>query len=405
MEKCDSFWQWGNAHEKFSFCEISSSADGFNKMAVSEIPAEEGIWKRRRCLTSSSIQRSHRNSEGNALKSVFSCRYVDLQARSSSMGASLSKSGALIEANTSKSPISAFQGHVFSSDASTSNSDTFLSHPRGDSSPELDSSNEKMVQEPVLCDRKNPSKLMEWRRGRKSGAEKSCPSSDKGIHNSYTHCRGEISLEISSSCSVSGEEAEGMQSQSCLNSMRKLRAPGDPEPTSSYIDWFCKRPKTRQILISKNSFESRKEKSELIFEDLHMLADVAIRGLVPGFKEEDRAKASSEQWVGKAVCSPTGISFWQKRVVRRAKSAFKHVSPSISVEKQMSANSKSLSTTELCSFGCLNPQDNKVTDGVFGDEDRGEIQNVRCSKRSRSQFLNSKYCDSVLQPWKRGIRR
>lgn len=71
-------------------------------------------------------------SKRNALELGLPCRYVDLQVQSLFMGGNLFKHGASIEANYSKSPISAFQGHVLSFDASSSIFDTFLSHPQGD---------------------------------------------------------------------------------------------------------------------------------------------------------------------------------------------------------------------------------------------------------------------------------
>jgi len=79
------------------------------------------------------------------------------------------------------------------------------------------------------------------------------------------------------------------------------------------------------------------------------------------------------------------------------------------LEKNLSAaNSKPLSTADIIyKLGdpdCIKQTENQVP-GNEVVEEQVVIPQSRCSRRSRSQALPSKYCDSVLQPWKRGTRR
>ena len=79
------------------------------------------------------------------------------------------------------------------------------------------------------------------------------------------------------------------------------------------------------------------------------------------------------------------------------------------LEKNLSlANSEALLTADniwkLGDGACIKQSENQaVGNGV--DEEQMVIPQSRCSRRSRSQALPSKYWDSVLQPWKRGTRR
>ena len=104
-----------------------------------------------------------------------------------------------------------------------------------------------------------------------------------------------------------------------------------------------------------------------------------------------------------------GVPFWQKKVVRRTKSTLKHHQRDASqmlhdLQKNLSAaNSKPLLTADnICKLGSpeyLKQSENQIV-GNGVDEDQMAIPHLRCSKRSRSQGLPSKYCDSVLQSWK-----
>jgi hypothetical protein len=238
----------------------------------------------------------------------------------------------------------------------------------------------------------------------------------KGSSGQYATCSRQPLVEASSSSSISKAIAEDMklQSPSMNGEMRDLN--------SNCIDWPChppatKKPKKDQGLVSETSkspfqIENQKAKSELLFPGLHILADVAVRSM-----QNDPSRfpqnMTQKKRIRKAIFIPTGVPFLQKRVVRRTKIALKHHQPDSpqmlhDLQKNLSAaNSKRLLTADnICRLGdpaCINQSENQVV-GNGVDEDQMSIPHLRCSKRSRTQGLPSKYCDSVLQPWKRGTR-
>ncbi|GLJ31584.1 hypothetical protein SUGI_0633850 [Cryptomeria japonica] len=416
MESTDSFWQWGNARKKLAFSEINFAPDGSSKISAIagglflNTPKEENLLKRSQCMDAAYARRYQRTSKVDASEFGDLCRDVVQLVESSTMQVILSKNEDAIEANSSKSPTSVFRGPNISSSSDTisNNSDTISCHPHGDLKPRLLCSGEVLGQDRVLCDQNQPSKLKVWRNGLKLGLEQSCCLSDEGIHDSFTGCDRETSMEASSACSISKAETEhtNLQSQSMKGEIRNVRPTCGSEPSSICTALFRKRPKRRQSLISKNSFEIQKESSEVLFEALHMLADIVVESLVSDYKEkETEAKASSERWTRKEIFHPIGVSFCQKRIIRRAKNAFKSHSPQ---DKLMAADSErpfkshKIIVSKLGSPECIETNKHQVMDGDVADKDPEVIQTVRSSKRTRSQFLNSEYCDSVLEPLKKG---
>lgn len=120
-----------------------------------------------------------------------------------------------------------------------------------------------------------------------------------------------------------------------------------------------------------------------------------------------------EKEIRKEIFTPTGVSFLQRRVLRRAKSAFRRPEPGDPVMLHnlqgnlSAANSKPLLTADnipILATPLFTEYSEKQVIGNGVDEDQMTIPQLRCSKRTRSQALPSKYCDSVMQPWKRGTR-
>ena len=225
--------------------------------------------------------------------------------------------------------------------------------------------------------------------------------------------------------------------------MRDLRHVACCETSSNYINWpghppARKKPKRNQSLVSETStspfeIENQKTKSEILFQGLHLLADVAVRILENDFPENS---LTEENGIRKAIFIPTGVPFMQERVPGRAKSAFKYHQPYAwpmvhdiqnsptgvpffqkrvhrqvlhDLEKSPSAAKSEplLMANNTCKLGdpdCIKQSENEVV-GNGVNEDPMAIPHVRRSKRTRSQALPSKYRDCVLQPWKRGTGR
>jgi len=421
MENSDSIWQWCKARKKlFTMSKIQSMADGFS--SVSKIGSlEDGfspniIRKGNQCIEDSLLRRSSATFEGKPLKSRAYCRDICLPVQSS-----FAEVGPFENGDSVKSSISVIPHHVSSSET---NSDTMSNHPHSDSGLDgqflprlLGIADENSVEDLAFFEKKQPSKSRVWRRGQKAAVKQNF--SDEGMNGSsvqYATCSREPLVEASSSSSIS-KAIEGdmeLQSPSMNGEMRNL--------SSDYIDWPChppatKKPKKDQGWVSETSkspfqIENQKAKSEFLFPGLHLLAGVAVRCL-----ENDQSRfpenITQKKRMRKAIFPPTGLPFLQNRVVRRTKIALKHHQPDSpqllhDLQKNLSAaNSKRLLTADnICRLGdpaCIKPSQNQVV-GNGVDEDQLSIPQLRCSKRSRSHGLPSKYCDSVLQPWKRGTR-
>jgi len=406
MEDSDSIWQWCRARKKalpigkiqsdgvFTVAKIGSLADG----SCSNIP------KRKQCRGDSPVRRSSTTFEGNALQSRAYCRKMCSAVQNSIPEVDLFKNG-----DSTESPVSVIQDHISSSET---NSDTMSDHPFGieGENPVIDLS---------FHQKKKASKSRVGRRGQKTALNSLLI---KGSSGQYTACNRETSMEASSSCSISKVVAEDMQLHN--REIRNLRLVSGSETSSSYIDWpchprTCKRPKRDQSLVSETGkspfeIENQKAKSEILFPGLHLLADVAVRFLENDVARFPENSITEEKGIRKAIFIPTGVPFFQKRVPRRATSAFKRHQPYArqmlhDLEKNLSAaNSEPLLTADnICKLGepaCIKQSENQVA-GSGVDEEQVVIPQSRCSRRSRSQALPSKYCDSVLQPWKRGTRR
>jgi len=423
MENSDSIWQWCKARKKlFTMSKIQSMADGFSSVAkigsLANGSSPNIIRKGNQCIEDSPLRRSSATFEGNPLKSIAYCRDICLPVQSS-----IAEVGPYENGDSVKSPISVIRHHVSSSET---NSDTMSNHPHSDSGLDgqflprlLGIVDENSVEDLAFYEKKQPSKSRVCRRGQKTAVKQNRLFSDEGMKGSsgqYATCSREPLVEASSSSSISKVIAEDMelQSPSMNGEMRDLY--------SNYIDWPChppdtKKPKNDQGLVSENSksafqIENQRAKSEFLFPGLHLLVDVAIWSLQ---NDESRFPENIKQKkrIRKAIFPPTGAPFLQKRVARRTKIALKHHQPDSpqmlhDLQKNLSAaNSKRLLTADnICRLGdpaCINQSENQVvSNGV--DEDQMSIPQLRCSKRSRTQGLPSKYCDSVLQPWKRGTR-
>ncbi|KAH9322687.1 hypothetical protein KI387_017326, partial [Taxus chinensis] len=361
---CDGFWRWGNARKKFSSTMIDATESGFCSILNESSPVPGGSFlkisnegdlvKAKKHMDATFIRRSPVMSDVNV--SIFKC-----------------KTG---EANSMKSPVSVIQcsKESYSSDTITSNCHTLSCYPQDGLTPELRWLSSSFDENRDIFE-EEPSKLMAWGSG-------SFPAD--GI------CSRETCKETSSTCS----ESENMQLQSwgMKKEMTNLRTVGGSEATSSYMASSCKIPETDHSVISNTSSEIQKKKYES-FAALHILAFMAVSVLEHGFgayKGENERKDSTGRW---AIFHPTGVSFWQKRVIRRAKSAFK--------SNLMAVDSELLLTNKLDCPESIETNENQVVDDGVGDKDHGVIQSVRSSKRTRSQFLSSKYCDSVLQPLKK----
>lgn len=403
MEDSDSIWQWCRARKKvlptskiqsdrvFSVAKICSLAEG----SCSNIP------ERNQCMGDSPVRRSSTTFEGNALQSRAYCWNICPPVQNSIPEVGLFKNGV-------ESPISVIQDHISSSET---NSDTMSDHPLG-------LEGENRVQDLPFHQKKRASKSRAGRRVQEAALKSLLI---KGSSGQYTACNRETSVETSSSCSISRVVAEDMRLYN--GEIRKLRVVSGSETSSSYIDWPChprasKKPKRDQSLVSatgKRPFEieSQEAISEILFPGLHLLADTVrlLENGVAGFPENNTAE---EKGIRKAVFIPTGIPFLQKRVPRRATSAFKRRQPyalqmvDVLEQNLSAANSKPLLTADNI-YKLGDPAHIKQTENqVLGNEaveEQAVIPQSRCSKRSRSQALPSKYCDSVLQPWKRGTRR
>jgi hypothetical protein len=420
MENSNSIWQWCKARKKLlTMSKIHSMADGFSSVSKTGSLADgfspNIIRKGKQCIDDSPINKSSTTSEGNALKSGTHLRNMCLPVQNSIAEVG-PKNG-----DSTKSPVSVIQDYVSSSET---NSDAMSDHPHHDSGPggqllprALGIGDESSVEDPAFYQKKQPSKSRIQRRVQKAALKQNRLFSDQGVKDSsgrHAACQREISVVV--------EDME-FQSQSVNGQMRDLRLVGGCETNSNYINWPChppasKRPKRDQGLVSETSkspfeIENQKVKSEILCPGLHLLADVAVRSLQNDWCRFPE-NITQKEGVRKAIFIPTALPFWQKRVVRRVEGTLKHHQPDA---PQMihdlqrtpgAAKSKPLLTTDMiCNLGspaCIKQSENQVVaNGV--DEDQMAIPQLRCSKRSRSQGLPSKYCDSVLQPWKRGTRR
>ncbi|GLJ31593.1 hypothetical protein SUGI_0634060 [Cryptomeria japonica] len=406
MEKCDSFWQWGNARKTFSFGKISSDGSGScpvrdesNYVVGSSclnMLNEGSLLKIRKCLSPASILRSHIISEGNTSKSGGSCRDMYLPIQCSTVELDLCSSNCKNgQPNCRKSPTTVLQvpNNSSLSDTSSTDFDAISCRPHGYLSPQLQFlpySDGNLLHDGNFCE---PSKFRALKRGQRAAPDNDYGLSIDGIHNS---CAG-FSREASTEASPSRSESENLKLQlwGMKEEIRNLRAVDASEASLSYME----KPKRGHSMIYNRSSEIQKENSES-FAALHILADLAVWVLENNcIGEGHRAKASSAQW---AVFHPTRVPFKQTRVIRRARSAFKSLSQiHDNADKNVAANSEHHSGSLVFS----EPRQNQVIDGRIGDKDHGATQSVRSSKRTRSQFLNSKYCDSILQPLKKGTRR
>jgi hypothetical protein len=251
----------------------------------------------------------------------------------------------------------------------------------------------------------------------------------KGCLGQYAACNREHLLKVSSSCSISKVLAEDieLQSRNVNEGMRDLRHVACCETSSNYINWpshppVRKKPKRNQSLVSETStspfeIENQKTKSEILFQGLHLLADVAVRILENDFPENS---LTEENGIRKAIFIPTGVPFMQERVPGRAKSAFKYHQPyawpmvhdiqnsptgvpffqkrvhrQVLHDLEKSPSAAKSEPNNICKLGdpeCIKQIENEVVGN-----------GVRRSKRT--QALPSKYRDCVLQPWKRGTGR
>jgi len=423
MEKSDNIWQWCGARKKLcTMSKIQSMADGLSSVtkigSLADGFCQNIIPKGKQCIDDSSLRRSSTSFEGNALKSRAYCRDMCLPVQNS-----IAEVGPFENGDSMKSPISVIRHHVSSSET---NSDSMSDHQHGDSDPDirflrrpLGISNENSVEDPGFYDKKQPSKPRVARRGQKTALKQNRLFSDDGMTGSsgqYAARNREPSMEASSACSISKIVAEDIELQSpSMNG--ELRDLG-----SNYINWPCHppdndKPKKDQSLVSEISespfqIENQKAKSENLFPGLHLLADVAVRSLQ---NDQSRFPENIPQRKGirKGLFIPIGTPFLQKRVVRRTKGVLKHLQPdapqTLHVLQKIlnAANSKPLLTSDsICNLGglaCITQSENLVV-GNGTDEDQIAIPQLRCSKRSRSQALPTKYCDSALQPWKRGTK-
>ncbi|GLJ31594.1 hypothetical protein SUGI_0634070 [Cryptomeria japonica] len=403
MEKCDSFWQWGNARKTFSFGKIGSAGSGSCPVrdetssvvggSCLNMLNEGGLLKKRKCMGPAFVLRSHIISEGNVSKSGGPCRYLYLPVQCSTVEVDLSSSDCKNgQPNYSESPTTVLQvpNNSSLSDTSSTDFDAISCRPHGYLSPQLQFlpySDGNLLHDGNFCD---PSKFRALKRGQRAAPDNDYVFSTDGIHNSCAGFSREASTEASPSCSES--ENLKLQLWGMKEEIRNLRAVGALEASLSYME----KPKRGHSMISDRSSEIQKENSES-FAALHLLADMAVWLLENIYIGGDhKAKTSSAQW---AIFHPTGVPFCRKRVIRKAKSAFKSLSQLHgNADKNVAANSEHLSG----SLEFIEPSENQVLAGRISDTDHGATQSVRSSKRTRSQFLNSKYCDSVLQPMKKG---
>lgn len=402
MEDSDNIWHWCRARKKvFPMSKIQ--ADGFFSVAKISSPVDH--------VPRSNIRKGKQRMD---------------PVQNSFPGVDYVKNG-----DSSKSPISVIVDHVCSSGT---NSETMSDHPHGDSGlrgqflhPTMGFAGENLDEDLFAYQKKQPSRLRGKGRGRKAALKQSGLLSDEGMKSSsdqYTVWNREASMEASSSCSISKVVAENMQlqSRSMNGEIRNLRTVAGSETSSSYIKLpyyppASKKPKRNRSFISETvksllENENPEAKSEILFRNLHLLAEVSVLVL-----ENEQAalpeNIRGEKEIRKAIFSPTGVSFFQKRVVRRAKSAFRHPEPDApkmlhNLQGNLSAaNSKPLLTADnipiLVTPVCTEYSENQVI-GNRNDGDQMAIPQLRCSKRTRSQAFPSKYCDSIMQPWKRGTR-
>lgn len=332
--------------------------------------------------------------------------------------------------DSSKSPISVIVDHISSSGT---NSDTTSDHPHGASGPgcqflhpPMGFTGEILDEDLISYQKKQASRLRGKRRGQKTALKQSGLLSDewmKGSSDQHTAWNREASMEASSSCSISKVVADNMQLQSwSMNGeIRNLKTVVGSETSSSYIKRpyhppASKKPRNRSFISETGEShlenENLEAKSEILFRELHLLAEVSVLVL-----EKEQAglleNIRGEKEIRKAIFTPTGVSFLQRRVLRRAKSAFSRPEPGDPVMLHnlqgnlSAANSKPLLTADnipILATPLFTEYSEKQVIGNGVDEDQMTIPQLRCSKRTRSQALPSKYCDSVMQPWKRGTR-
>ncbi|GLJ31592.1 hypothetical protein SUGI_0634040 [Cryptomeria japonica] len=409
----DSFWKWGSARKKMAFSEVSSLegrpcsmpdkaisvADGFSL----KIPKKGSLLNRRHCKGVASIPRSHKIAEVNASKFGSACSGLALPIESSSVEVNLPNSKYKnSEANRINSPISVVPAlNVFSSlQASTSDADTISCNPHDDlSSQALYYSDAKLFEGGNFCEREESSKLRARRMDQKA-------SYDEGIRNTYKSCKRISFREDPLYCSISDEEDEGMQLRqwSIDEETRNLKPVGVSEATSNHMDESCKKPKSYHSPIPNRCHEIQEENPEA-FAALNLLAVVAVRVLENRNKGEDKSKVSRGQW---KIFHPSEAPSSHKIVMKRAKSDSNSLPPQLPAHanKLFPSLTEHHFTSKLGSPGnsLKREHDQDIYQG-FDDKNEGENLNVRSSKRSRSQYLNCKYPDSVLEPLKKGTRR
>lgn len=157
-----------------------------------------------------------------------------------------------------------------------------------------------------------------------------------------------------------------------------------------------------------SEIENPEAKSKTLSRELHLLAKVSA--LVA--ENEQAALPDNirvENDIRKATFTPTGVSFLQKRGIR----VFKHPEPDApkmphNLKGNLSVvNAKPLLTNANISMlgnpVCTEHSERQAI-GDGDNEDQTTIPQFRLSKRTRAQVLPSKYCDSVMQPWKKGTR-
>ncbi|KAH9294233.1 hypothetical protein KI387_040564, partial [Taxus chinensis] len=269
------------------------------------------------------------------------------------------------EANCSLSPISVIPTHVsHSSEVGTSNSGTIHGN---------------------LCQKKETSRLRAWRQAMKAGFAKEThiiyagrnretsmedtitdtealdmPLQSRGIDADMMGISEPTSSFRDRSCKRPRGTITDTEAQDIDADTMGFRYMGSSEPTSSFRDWSCKRPRTDRIKIGNYSSEIQMENLESqkeSFAALNVLADVAVCIL------EHSLPYSSRRW--EMLC-PTEAELFISLCPEFHSQA----------HELLPCNSEDLFTCQLGSpVRSLKRQLNEVVDGAFVERDQSLFKN------------------------------